>query len=109
MKTKSKIIIPAVTAVIAIILAFVLISFSPAEQAVDITSMLSTGQKYLSEFNYEQAIAEFEKIIELDPMNVDAYIGIAEAYEAVGDVDKAIEWLEKGYELRGDERIVEKL
>lgn len=108
MKTKIKFIIPIVIAVIAIIIAALCINFKPAERA-DITSLVSTAQKYLIESNYEQAIAEFEKAIELDPMNTDAYVGIAEAYSALGDTEKAIEWLEKGYELTGDERLKEKI
>ncbi len=108
MKRKLKIIIPIAIAVITIIIAALCINFNPEEMA-DISALVSTAQKYLIEQNYEQAIAEFEKVIELDPMNVDAYISIAEAYEGMGDTDKAIEWLEKGYELTGDERILEKL
>ena len=38
-------------------------------------------------------------------MNEDAYIGIADAYIGMGDTEKAIEWLKKGYELTGDERL----
>ncbi|MBD5145371.1 MAG: tetratricopeptide repeat protein [Ruminococcus sp.] len=104
MKNKLKFIIPIAIAVIAIIVAALCINFTPAEK-VDISSLVSTAQKYLIENNYEQAIAEFNKIIEIDPMNVDAYIGIADAYIGMGDTEKAIEWLEKGYELTGDERL----
>ena len=104
MKNKLKFIIPIAIAVIAIIVAALCIDFKPAER-VDIPSLVSTAQKYLIENNYEQAIAEFNKIIEIDPMNVDAYIGIADAYIGMGDTEKAIEWLEKGYTLTSDERI----
>lgn len=104
MKAKLKFIIPIVIAVIAIIIAALCIDFTP-EKKVDIPSLVSTAQKYLIENNYEQAIAEFNKIIEIDPMNVDAYVGIADAYIGMGDTEKAIEWLEKGYALTGDERI----
>lgn len=104
MKNKLKFIIPIVIAVIAIIVAALCIDFTPTER-VDIPSLVSTAQKYLIENNYEQAIAEFNKIIEIDPMNVDAYIGIADAYIGIGDTEKAIEWLEKGYELTGNERL----
>ncbi|MCM1577920.1 MAG: PASTA domain-containing protein [Ruminococcus sp.] len=104
MKTKLKIIIPAVIAIAAVITAVLTINFTPGEET-DFSSLMNLAQNYLIENNYEQAIAEFEKIIELDPMNADAYLGIAEAYEALGDREKALEWLEKGYEATGDERI----
>ncbi|MGN1415775.1 MAG: PASTA domain-containing protein, partial [Oscillospiraceae bacterium] len=64
-----------------------------------------SAQKYLVEMNYEPAIAEFNKIIELEPNNVDAYLGLAQAYRDSGDADKAVEVLEKGYDITGDERL----
>lgn len=58
---------------------------------------LEAGQKFLLDGNYEQAIIEFNKVIEIEPRNVDAYLGLADAYVAQGDYEKAIEVLEKGY------------
>lgn len=42
-------------------------------------------------------------------MNVDAYIGLAQAYQGKGDIDKAIETLEKGIEKTGDQRLKDML
>ena len=108
MKAKLKFIIPVVIAVIAIIVAALCIDFTPQEKA-DVSSLMSTAQKHLIENQYEQAIAEFNKVIEIEPMNVDAYWGLAEAYVGIGDTDKAIEVLEKGYEITGDDRLKEML
>ncbi|MBQ5320060.1 MAG: tetratricopeptide repeat protein [Oscillospiraceae bacterium] len=104
MKSKLKIIIPVAVAVIAIIAAVIFIRFS-SDDTNKISKMLDTAQKYLVEQNYEQAVAEFENIIELDPMNADAYIGIAEAYIKMGNTEMAVEWLEKGFEATGDESL----
>lgn len=108
MKAKLKFIIPIVIAVIAIIVAALCIDFTPQERA-DVSSLMSTAQKYLVENQYEQAIAEFNKVIEIEPKNVDAYLGLAEAYVGIGDTGKAVEILEKGYEITGDERLKEML
>ena len=108
MKSKLKVIIPIGIALIAIALAFVFIRFAPTK-STDIGTMISTAQQYLTEQKYEQAIAEFQKIIEIDPKNADAYIGMAKAYIGIGDTDKAIEVLEDGYEQTGDDRILEML
>ncbi len=108
MKSKLKIIIPVGIALIAIALAFVFIRFAPTK-STDIGTMISTAQQYLTEQKYEQAIAEFRKIIEIDPKNADAYIGMAKAYIGIGDTDKAIEVLEDGYEQTNDDRILEML
>ena len=103
--SKKKITIIICTAVIIIFCAVTAILFIPKSDAKAITEMLSTAQKYLVEADYERAIAEFNKIIELDPTNAEAYLGLAEAYEKNGQRDKAIETLEKGYEATGDARI----
>ncbi len=67
---------------------------------------LDLGARYLEEQNYEQAIVEFDQVIAIDPMSVDAYLGKAQAYEGMGDTEKAIETLVTGYEKTGDEQIL---
>lgn len=101
MKTKLKIIIPIIVAVAAVIIAAVCIKFNTNEN-YSLEAIMSTAQQYLTEQKYEQAIAEFEKVIQIDPRNVDAYIGIAQAYELIGDTEKALEWLQKGFDITGD-------
>lgn len=59
MKNKLKIIIPIVTAIAAVIIALVCLSFKPQNKA-DMQSVLQTAQKYLTELNCEQAIAGYE-------------------------------------------------
>ena len=107
--TKKRKIIYITTAAVIIIAAALAILFMPKTAPQTVTEMLSTAQKYLVEMEYEHAIAEFNKVIELAPMNADAYLGLAEAYEKSGDIDKAIETLEKGFELTGDERLQARL
>ena len=108
MTKKRKIAYISIAAAIIVIAALAMI-FMPKTAPQTVTEMLSTAQKYLVEMEYERAIAEFNKVIELDPMNADAYLGLAEAYEKSGDIDKAIETLEKGFELTGDERLQARL
>ena len=59
---------------------------------------IELGQKYLTELNYTEAVASFTEAIELDPENIPAYMGRAEAYvgleqypEAKADYTTAIE------------------
>ncbi len=66
---------------------------------------LDLGARYLEEQNYEQAVVEFDQVIAIDPMSVDAYLGKAQAYEGMGDTEKAIETLAAGYEKTGDEQL----
>ena len=59
---------------------------------------LELGDRYLSEIDYEQAVAAFEEVIELDPRRIEAYEGLASAYEGQGDYEAAAETLERGSE-----------
>lgn len=61
------------------------------------------GARYLSEGNYEEAILAFTAAIEIDPKRSEAYLKVAEAYQAMGNMDEAQEILRKGYEITGEE------
>ena len=125
----------------------------PAQTAAD---WLTAGEKYLLERNYQEAWLTFNKLIEVEPKNVRAYLGaadaavhlekaeelkalldkartetdnpaweaiatsleksaveayiaIAEAYEAEGLKDKALELLQRVYEETGDQVLGRKL
>ena len=70
---------------------------------------LDLGARYLEEQNYEQALVEFDKVIAIDPMSVDAYLGKAQAYEGMGDTEQMFAVLQTGYEQTGDGQIKEQL
>ena len=53
--------------------------------------LLNLGEKYLLELDYEQAIVQFTKLIEIEPKNARAYTRLAEAYIGMGNTDKAFE------------------
>lgn len=85
--TSKKILIIVLTAVIAVCLG------------------IELAERYLSEQNYKQAIAEYENVLEIDPTNVDVYLGLAEICEKTGDTDKAVEILEQGIEKTNADRL----
>ncbi|MCD7785519.1 MAG: BspA family leucine-rich repeat surface protein [Oscillospiraceae bacterium] len=64
---------------------------------------LDYGEKYLSDMKYEKAIVNFNKVIDVEPKNIQAYVGIAEAYQGMGDTDSAIETLENALDVFWDE------
>lgn len=59
---------------------------------------LDLGRKYLEEMDYEQALVAFEEAIRIDPKCVDAYLGMAETYESMGNDPAAALTQEEGYE-----------
>lgn len=107
-KKPSKRLIMAIAAVLVVLLAiFIGINMYNAPKR-QLAEQLDLGNRYLEEMDYEQAVLAFTKAIEIDPMSVDAHLGLVEAYIRQGDFDLALEAAEKGYEMTGDERLKEK-
>lgn len=69
---------------------------------------IDLGQKYLEEAKYEEAIVVFNQAIEIEPMSSEAYLGLAEAHIGLGDWEGAMEVLQKGYEMTGEEALQER-
>lgn len=67
--------------------ALFLISCAP--KTIDIQEQMVLGQRYLDEMNYEEAILAFNKVISVDPKNVEAERNLAIAYKETGKTDKA--------------------
>ncbi len=108
MKQKTRILIYILIAAAAVIIGVIAV-FSKAGGGASAAGHIDLGRTYLIELSYDKAVIEFTEAIRIDPNNVDTYLGLAEAYEKLGDTEKAIEWLEKGFELTGDERVREML
>lgn len=70
---------------------------------------LDLGAKYLEEMDYEQALVAFNAALEIEPKNVDAYLGIVEVYIRTNEFETALEYAREGYEVIGDERLKEKI
>ena len=92
------------------LLAAVLLSGCGKSVEQQIAEQLELGNKYLTESDYEQAIVAFNKVIELDPKQADAYIGLTQVYVETSDFEKAVQILENGkayLEDSYDERLKE--
>lgn len=87
----------------------VLFALSDKVAAFDLNEQLSFGQKYLDDHDYENAVMTYDKILEVDPRNIEAYIGLADAYLGMDDEDKAMDILETGYEKTRDCQLKRKL
>ena len=98
--SKKKKIILAVGTVLflAVVCGFVTVMAIGGNRGRNAQEQLSLGERYLAEMNYERAVAAFELAIELEPRNIDAYIGLSEAYEGLGNTDLALEALETARE-----------
>ena len=72
----------------AIVLVAVLLT-ACGSKAATAAEKIELGQKYLTELNYTEAVAAFTEVIGLDPDNIEAYMGRAEAYKGLKQYDDA--------------------
>ena len=97
--------------VFAAALALMLALTACRSTADQLQEQLDLGQRYLQELNYTEAIAAFTKAIEIDPKQVQAYVGRADAYMGLyesGD-EENLQLAQTDYEeaLRLDDQQVE--
>jgi len=110
MKRSHLIISIAVIAVLFIgVVVFINSSRETEPPAPDWQHHYDLGMRFLSQGNYQEAVIAFRAAIEINPRQADAYLGLAEAYVRLGDVDAAIAVLREGYDLTGDMRLRERI
>lgn len=59
---------------------------------------MSRAEKFMDQMKYEQAVIAFQSAIRIDPKRADAYLGLAEAYQELGQQDTAVQVLALGVE-----------
>ena len=101
-KKKTVIAVAAVIVISAIV--FVLIAGGNSS-AKRIAELLDLGNKYLTEQDYEEAVAAFQEAIEIEPKCEEAYLGLADVYIAMDDYESAIDILQQGIEQTGSEEL----
>lgn len=78
-------------------------------QDTDAASQLKLGEKYLSELQYEEALIAFNNVLEIEPKNVDAKLGIAETLLQTDKINEAISFLAEELEKYDDAGLYSKL
>ncbi len=106
-KKKPLIIISTIVLIILLIVGMVLLVTSKGDKTGNISN-LEQGNIYLDDLKYEQALAMYHGVLDIEPQNVEAYLGVVEVYIRTGDFEKALDYAEKGYGLTEDERLKEK-
>ncbi len=104
-----------IVAILAIVLFVGYYSYSTAPSQ-KLKRQLNLGEKYLTELNYEQAVAAFKEALSIDAESAEAfnglrsaYFGWADTYAQQGDYDTAIKLLEEANELIHDTEITKKI
>ena len=111
METKnSKKILAVVGIVLAIATAIIVgIVITQAAPESRLKKQLNRAEKYLAEFNYEQALVAYEEAVKIDSKCERAYLAMADIYIEQGRVEKAVAILEKGKKIIPTDTIAGKL
>ncbi len=109
LSSKRNIFIVIFSVFLAILGAGIIMLFVTNSPSYKAAKGIELAERFISEQNYEQAIIEYEKVLEIEPKNVDAYLKLAELHEKNGDPNKALEVLQRGLENTSDDKIRQKL
>ncbi len=90
----------------AIIAGTLIIQATPANK---LKGQLKLAEKYLAEFNYEQALVAYEEAVKIDSKCERAYLAMADIYIEQGRVEKAVAILEEGQKIIPTDTIAGKL
>jgi tetratricopeptide (TPR) repeat protein len=71
----------------------------------DFATLNKYGLFLMQRGRYQEAIERFRDTIEINPENVQGYIGIGEAYRQSGDLPKALDWYRRALRLDPNEPI----
>lgn len=70
-----------------------------------VARQLDLGNRYLENLEYEEALIAFQKVIDIDPKNADAFLGLADSYIGLNIPEEAQEILQVGFEVTEDKRL----
>ena len=106
-KKKKRTVIAVSIAVVCLILGILAISFVAlgGGDKIRVARLCDLGDRYLSELEYEEAIAAYEAAIVIEPRAEKAYIGLADAYIGLGDYEAALEALDRGIEKTNSRKL----
>jgi tetratricopeptide (TPR) repeat protein len=65
----------------------------------DTFSRYALGMEYMGILDFDSAIAQFQEVIRIEPANAAAYFQSANACEALGDQERAKNFLRKGIQV----------
>lgn len=95
----------AFTVVLAVVAIFVFFVNADTQQTLRVNELLEIAERYLLNGNYEQALIEFMRVIDIVPREPRGYTGAADSHLGLEQVDDAINILRRGLNRIPDESI----
>lgn len=73
-----------IVAVITVMMVSGILVWGNLKKTKEVEHSVEIGNRFLSELNYDEAIACFQEVLEIDPKNSEASFALAEAYQGKG-------------------------
>lgn len=106
MKKKHPIRITVLVVILVVVVAFgisILVGIAAENRRAKKTNeLLSASIRYLTEMDYEAAVATYDQVLLIDDKNVAAYFSLALTYDQLGETELAIQALTEGYQATGN-------
>jgi len=103
--TKNRLTLYIITGLVLVLIIGAVVLMNTGSGTESVAELLTLGNRFLSELNYEQALVQFLRVIEIEPRNAQGYYGAARAYLGLGQTDNAINILRRGIEMTGDAQL----
>lgn len=100
---RQKIMIGVLAGVIAAAVIVLVLFLTPS---LRLSRSLAKGDRYAGEAEYDSAEEAYSKALEIDPLSVQAYRGMADSYLAQGRVTETEQILHEGWEQTQDESLL---
>lgn len=78
---KHKLLVLGVPGILVVAVA-AFIGYSQFSKASEVKACIAAGNRYLTELDYEQAIASYQQALDIDDKNKEANMGLAQAYDS---------------------------
>jgi len=108
-KVKKRIRNISIISILAVVLAVacVIVWMNTGQRLID--KQLLSAEVYVEGKNYQGAIDIYETVLEKDPKNITAYLGIADSYIGLDRIGSAIDILDEGYKKTNSDEMAAKL
>ena len=99
MKKKLPVIVAAIAAALVVIILIVTCIGPFLSRRASIEEQFRIAAEYIAELDYDSALLAFNRVLEIDPNNVEAYLKIADVYLAKEEPEAALQALRTALEV----------
>lgn len=84
------------------VLFIIFMVFTSSSPEKKVAKKLAGADRYMTELKYEEAVALYNEVLQIDPKNLEAYEGAFKAYTELGKYDEAQSILDKLQDMYDD-------